>query len=86
MLASVLDVWAALLQVSCNVFLESQEFDGVLALKILQDLTINPIEFRGSLRTEIVSERDAAFTWKQQFNIELRTLVLWSVLAEIFGV
>ena|SRR6266566_294124 len=64
----------------------NSEFDGVLALKILQDFMIDTIEFRGSLRTEIVSERDAAFTWEQQFNIELRTHVLWSVLAEIFGV
>ena len=72
------------MQVPCNVFLESQEFDGALALKIRQDLAIEPIEFLGSPRSEIMSERDAAFSWKQHSNIEPRTLVLWSVLTEIF--
>jgi hypothetical protein len=70
--------------VPCNVFLEGQEFYGDLVLKILQDLTIEPIKFFGSLRSEIMSERDAAFSWKQHSNIELRALVRWSVFTEIF--
>ena len=75
-----------MLQVPYNVFFESQEFDGVLALKILQDFAIEPIEFLGSLRSEIMSKGDAMFSWKQHSNIELRTPVLGSALAQIFGV
>ena len=74
------------LQVLLDVVLHRQKLDHGFLTKVRKNGAIEPIELLGCFRAEILSERDAALSRKQHFEIELRTRVLGSVPVEIFRV
>src|SRR5580693_9006555 len=73
-------------QILLDVVLYCQKLDYGFLTEVHKSGAVEPIELLGCFRAEILSERDAALSREQHFEIELRTRVLGSILVEIFRV